>query len=477
MRKIVSLILVLITLLSLCAIPVSAEETITDLKKVHSNLSTYLYKPYFEKSTYFKEYQRVMDETTKVLESDDITQAEISKYYKEIREIYAKLMQDTYDYSSLYTLIETYESLDSTIFTEETWKKLLSIHDSAKKELDSPTLFSRTESTTEKQYTAYVNSHIKSFTSDFDSAFSRLIFESRPSEMTAEYLSGFLTLIRFCAREELLSSANGWNTLVTAMNEADKSLNALKKDTQTDEDEEANPDEETTTEETDTVEEIDLNKTFDNLLNAYYDVCNNAYKFSEAKEALSTFHILSEKSFSKDSWQRYSSAATALENRLKQPHFFFIPRNADKKTCEAYLKQYNSSLVSSVQTAKGALVSLEDFNKLKNLCDKYQNKTAMDGVEIKLTFLKTRVAEGLDVLSNEEATPKDVTTAIENIESAYNDLIVAEGHLLEEQGKVIKQDSRTTRYTIIFYAASLVLALGLAILLSNIFYGKVDWSK
>ena len=466
MRKIISLLLVLIIILPLFVLPVSAEETITDLQKVHTNLTAYLYTPYYEKSEYYAEYQKVMEEAGELLQADDITQEEISTYYQKIRESYAKLMQDTYDYSSLHKLIETYDSLDSRIFTSESWKKLLSIRDSAKKELDSPTLFSRTETITEKQYAAYVDKHIKSFTTDFNDAFYNLVFVEKPQEMTAEYLSGFTALIRFCAREEIFSETDGWNALQTAIADAQDSVKPKDPETETD----------TDTDDEDPAE-IDLNKKFETLLNAYVEVCNKAYEFSEAKEALSTYHVLSAKSFSKDSWERYASVAQALEKRLNQPHFIFVPLGADKDTCKSYEENYSSQLPIAIKTAKEALIPLDDFNKLKNLCDKYRDKTTMDGLDVKLTFLKTRVSEGEAVLSNKEATAADVKLAIENIEDAHNDLLMAEGHLLEEQGKVIKQDAKTSRFTIVFYAASIVLAFGLALFLSNVFYGKVDWSK
>ena len=101
----------------------------------------------------------------------------------------------------------------------------------------------------------------------------------------------------------------------------------------------------------------------------------------------------------------------------------------------------------------------------------------MEGLNLKLNFLKTRVSEGMDVLSNKDSTLKNVESAIANIESAHNDLIMAEGHLLEEQGKVIKQDAKTSRYTIVFYIATILLSAGLALFLSRSFYGKVNWSK
>ena len=101
----------------------------------------------------------------------------------------------------------------------------------------------------------------------------------------------------------------------------------------------------------------------------------------------------------------------------------------------------------------------------------------MEGLDIKLNLLKKRVAEGEAILADKDAIGQDVSTAITNIENALNDLIVAEGHLVEEQGKVIRQDEKTSRYTIIFFGVSVLLSAVLAIVLSKFFYGKVNWSK
>lgn len=453
MKKILPFILLFAVLLTSLALPVSAEETITDLTKVHTNLTTYLYTPYYENSQHFAEYQEVMDEVGELLQSDDITQAEISKYYNEVRRVYAQLMQDTYDYSSLHTLLNSYDALDQSIFTPETWKKLLSVRDSAKKELDSPSLFSRTEKMTEKQYTAYINRHIKNFTTEFKNAFNRLEFVSRPEEMTVEYLSGMIKLIRFCAREELLSASAGWTALQTALENAEETV-ALE-----------NP------------RTTRLENNYQALLDSYFNVCNVAYDFSASKDALTTYHILNPKSFANHSWERYDKLAKALEDRLTKPHFFFIPLGADQETAESYAKEYLSALPTTVNNAKDSMIPIEEYNKLENLCQNYKEKTSMEGLEIKLNFLKTRVSEGEATLANQDATIKDIDVAIANLESAYNDLIMAEGHLMEEQTKVVKQDEKTSRYTVIFYVASIVLAAALGMFLSKLYYGKVNWAK
>ena len=101
----------------------------------------------------------------------------------------------------------------------------------------------------------------------------------------------------------------------------------------------------------------------------------------------------------------------------------------------------------------------------------------MEGLDIKSNFLQTRVAEGEAVLANKDAVLQDVETAIKNIETAHNDLVVAEGHLIEEQGKIVKQDEKTLRFTFIFFFASLIPAACIAMILSKMYFGKVNWSK
>lgn len=460
MKRILGLLLAVVAVVALLMQPVSAAETITDLKKVHTNLTQYLYTPYYEKSQYFEEYQSVMNEVGELLQSDDITQAEISKYYNKIKEVYSLMMRDTYDYSSLQVILDSYDALDSSIFTEESWKKVLSIHDSILKELDSPSLFPRSDNTSETQYTAYINSHIRNFTTEFNTAFNRLVFIEVPEQMTPEFLNGITKLVRFCSRSELLANAKDWNKLLEAMDDAEKLVKSIDEG-----------------EEIDDEVQTELNETYENLLTTYYNVCNESYDFSASKDALSKYHVLNEKSFSKASWDRYSEKAVALEKRLQQPHFFFIPFGADKATCEKYANAYLSALPTSTVKEQGTLIPVESEQKLKSLCNKYRTRTTLEGLDIKLNLLKTLVAEGDAVLANKDATLDDVNTAIQNIENANNDLIRAEGHLKEEQGKVLKQDAKTSRYTIIFYIASLILATGLAMYLSRIHHGKVNWSK
>ena len=120
---------------------------------------------------------------------------------------------------------------------------------------------------------------------------------------------------------------------------------------------------------------------------------------------------------------------------------------------------------------------MEDYNLLSSLCLANKDKTTMEGLDIKLNLLHTRAKEGEEVLNDPKATKSSVAKAIENIQTASDDLIMAEGHLRAEQEKVVKQDTKTSRYTLIFTVTSVALAVFFAIVLSKRYFGKVNWGK
>ena len=466
MKKTLAFILAFATILSLLVLPVSAEETISDLTKVHTLLQQNLYTPFYQESEYYDDYQRVMDEIAELLEADDITQEEISRYYAEIREIYSKLIRSCHDYTSLENLLKAYESLDSSIFTEESWKLLLSVRDKVNKELTSPQIFAKSTSESDETYAKYYEIHARSFTTSFRSAFHQLEFVPTPAEMTPEYLLGYAKLVRFCAREELLGEASSWPTLQALLAKAEEdALNYVPEDKEEEDEEETE------------ANASPLNQVFEDLTKAYFTVCNQVYDYSAAKDALTKYEILNSKSFSANSWERYAEQAKKLELFLTKTHFFFIPYGADEETCKAYAEDFLNSIPSSLIDEQKKLIPLETESKLKNLCDRFENKTTMNGLDAELKRLKSDVQKGRQVLANPDATLSEVEAAIDAIETSNSNLILAEGHLIQEQNSVVKQDAKSARFTIIFYIGSVVLALCLAIFLSRIYYGKVNWSK
>ncbi len=451
MVKKISLFLSVLLIFALLLTPVSAEETINDLKKIYNNLQTHLYTPYYKDSLKYNAYKETMDEIKALLASDAITQAEISKYYNELRTVYSDLMRDTYDYSSLEMLITAFDSLDSSIFTPDSWKKLLSTRDTAQKELSAPTLFVRGDNITAAQYSKHIQDHIASIEEEFASAFNELVLIEKPEQMTKNYLLGYKKYVQFCSREELLGKAASWKDLQSSLSEAEN-ITLLPDASQT-----------------------QLNVAYLNISSAYVSACSSSYSFASSNQLLSEFEKMSAENYSPASWKRYEEEITLLKERITKTPYFFIPLNADEKVCKEYAEKYQNNFGTSAETLKDILVSIDTYNTLFNLCETHKNATAMEGLEIKLSFLKTTIKDGEAVLANEHASLKDYEEAIKKINAAKEDLDLAEKFLSEEKGKVTKQDPTTSRITIIIVVAVLILSLAFAIILSRHYFGRTRW--
>ena len=439
--------------MSLLFVPAKAEETINDLKKIYNNLQAHLHIPYYQDSEKYPAYSQMMEEIKALLASDAITQAEITRYYNDLRTVYSDLMRDTYGYSSLEGLLVAFDSLDSSIFSADSWKKLLSVRDSAQKELRAPTLFSRNGEVTEKQYTEYTQSHIETFSADFSEAFNSLELLEKPTPITTEYLAGYKAYVQFCSRQEVFTNTALWENL----------QNALEISAEVLEDQNAT--------------QTQLEAAYLNLYSAYSAACQDAFSFKTSNQILSEYNQLSAENYSQASWTRYSEEINLLKEKTTKIPYFFIPVGADKETCKTYTEKYQNSLAGNTKKLQNILVPIETYNKLQSLCSEYKNLTAIEGVEIKLSYLNSMVNEGEKVLNNSLSSLSDFENAIEKITAAKDDLDLAEKFLLEEQGKVLKQDTPTARIILILTVAILILSFVAAVFLSRHYFGKVNWRR
>ncbi len=453
MVKKISLFLAIVLMLSLLVVPVSAEETINDLKKIYNNLQAHLHIPYYKDSEKFPAYSQTMEEIKALLNSDAITQAEISQYYNDLRTVYSELMRDTYDYSSLEKLLLAYDSLKSSVFTPESWKKLLSVRDAAQKELSSPTLFTRKSDVTAKQYADYTQSHIQTYTDDFSAAFNDLDLVEKPELMTKEYLEGYKAYIAFCSREVLLGETKAWSALQDALRIADETLL----------DEEAG--------------QTQLETAYLNLSTAYSSASSEAYPFLTSKKIIDEFESLSPEDFSEASWERYKNEIDLIKEKTDKTPFFFVPIDANKENSKKFLDKYQESFVKDYEKLQNILVPIETYNELAKLCKDYKKLTAIDGLTIKMNYLKSAVKNGETVLNNKVASLKDFETAIDTINTAKEDLDLAEKFLLEEQSKVKKEDSPAAKLILILTVCVLILSFVAAIFLSRHYFGKVNWRR
>ncbi len=454
MKRILTAFAVVLSAFVLC-IPVAAAETYDDLSRIYKNLTTYIYKPYFQNSKYFEEYETQLDYVGELLNDDDITQAEIDNGYQSLKIVYSNMMKDTYDYSKLPVLISYFEKLDKTIFTDESWKKLVSIVDEMRTELDSPSIYFRNETYTEESYRAKTQAYIDSFETNYATAFNQLKFNEAFSDddLTKSELLSFHSFVSACVNEKYMKIEAEYYDLKGALDNAEEICN--KQNPGADLMEQA---------------KTEIEETYFALNQKFID-------YSVIREEISTFRTLSASSYEEKSFLAYSQRIDKLITYLDEPLYFYIPADCNAASFEAYSKSYLEALVSPAKAAYEFLIPTKLVNQLQSICNQYKDTTTIDGLELKLSLLKNAIKKGQELLQTENATSEQYESAIKAIGDAYSDLKVAEGFLLEEQSKIVKQDAETIKMILIFALIAITLSIGFACFVSKRHYGIIDWTK
>ncbi len=432
----------------------SAAESVNDLTKIYNNLMQYLYTPFFENSELYPAFDENLKKVGELLKQESITQTDIDQHYNDIKKAYSELMKSTFDYTELESLLSEHEKLDGSIFTEESWRRVVSIIDTVNHELDAPSLFQKTANATREDYVALINKHIAKYTQNYIAAYNRLeLALPEYGEVTKEDLDAYLRFTAFTAREDLMGNLPQWNHYESACIEARYCMSL------------GYPRQER------------LDTALQSLQTTYLNLTAAALDMTPIKKQISRYSTLSGASFSTASWANYSERINELNLLLDQPHYIFLPENLSTEECLVRIENYFNTLCLDAETAYQSLISLERYEYLKKLCNENRDRTSMEGLEVKLKRLLNRVAEADQILQNPNALPQEVETAIENLENAKNDLVLAEGFLLEEKSKVIKQDAFTVKMIVLTTFLVLGLSLIFACVISKLFYGRIDWKK
>lgn len=454
MKRILFLIAALLACLLLC-VPSSAAETYEDLSRIYKNLSTYIYPPYFEDSKYFEEYKAQMEYVEEILNDDDITQEEIDNGYYSLKAVYGKMMKDTYDYSELPNLVEHFEKLDKTIFTEDSWKKVVSTIDETKTQLDTPSIYYREEGYTKESYNAKTQSYIDSFQTNYADAFNQLEFNEAflDDRLTKEELKSYHNYISACVNDKYMKTAAEYYDLKAALENA-KNIYSRQ-----------NP------------SNVLTSRAMDDLKKTFLALSRKFINYTIIREEISTFHTLSESSFEQKSFQAYSRQIESLIAFLDEPQFFYVPTNCNAESFHKYCDFYLSSVVSPAKSAYKLLLPVSLVDELQTLCNKYKSTVTIDGLELKLTLLKNAIKKGEELLLKENSSAEQYEDAIKAILDAYSDLKTAEAFLIEEQSEIVKQDADTIKMILIYALIAIALAVGFACVVSKQHYGIIDWTE
>jgi len=454
MKRILTILTVVLALFIFC-IPVAAAETYDDLTRIYKNLTTYIYKPYFQNSKYFEEYEAQIEYVKELLNEEDITQEEIDNGYYSLKSAYSKMMQDTYDYSRLPLIISSFEKLDKTIFTEESWKKLVSVVDETRTELSSPAIYYRKETFTEESYRAKTQAYIDGFETTFASAFNQLKFNEafNDAQLTKEELKSYQIYVSACVSEKYMKIEAEYYDFKEALDRSEDLC-----------------DRQNVSNDLLTEAKAEIDRTYFVLNQKFVD-------FTTVQEEISIYRTLSKNSFEEKSFRAYSEKIENLIALLDIPHYFYIPSDCNSEIYKNYCEKYFNSYVASAKSAYEFLIPIRLVEQLQNLCDQYQNTTTIDGLELKLSLLQNAVKKGRELLLSGSATSEQYESAIQEIGNAYSDLKTAEGYLLEEQSEVVKQDSETIKTILVLALVAVALSVAFACFMSKHHYGVIDWKK
>ena len=166
-----------------------------------------------------------------------------------------------------------------------------------------------------------------------------------------------------------------------------------------------------------------------------------------------------------------------MTDALGVPHYFYNLKNCSEADFKKYTESYLKSITSVAKNTYNYLLPTSLVDELQDLCDHYRDLETMDGLELKLSLLKSAVREGDQLLEKMSDTREKFEKSITAINEASNNLKTAENHLIEEQAGIVKQDPKTVKMIIVFALLSLSLSVIFAVLVSKRQYGAVDWTK
>ncbi len=450
MKRISILISIILAILLLC-IPTYAKDR-NDLQKIYSDLTQYLYTPYFNHSEVFPEYEAELERTKQMLDNKNATAAEINQQYTVIRNTYSKLAKSVFDYSSLDLFVEHFNLLNINLFEETSWDSFYDLMEEIFDEVESPTLFKKGNSTKET-YDQTVNDYIKGFSTQFQSLFNNLKLRDLSEGMTKELLESLLYYCILSSNEEFMSESPYWPDYVDAMETVTGCIEKNRP----------------------TQNEIDAAAA--RLLSSHKRLCEETFDSTTAQAELERYDRLSPDDYTEPSWERYQKNVKKLKEKTEEPLFFYSKSISNFEDFKKQINAYYGSLAAPCEEAYKNLVTKEKYGELFSLCSTYAGVSSSEGVVVKWKLLQEAVQQGKEIIGSVDSTGDDFDRAIANIKEAAENLIAAQKFLSEEQSGLVTQDLGTLQLIIISLVISLLLSASLACYVSYRHNGTLDWRR
>lgn len=447
MKRIITYFFSILILLSVSITARGAERS--DLQRVYEKLNQYFYLPYYSESLHYDEYLRQMEESKRLLADKNASDEEIDTQYENLKAAYTKVTLDTFDYSLLTLLMEDYEKLSFELFTADTIQPLSDSATKIYKELEAPTLFKH-GNRTKVQFEKDIEKLIGNLEQDFRKGFESLKLKEFTEEtFEKKDLESLLVYCNLCAQESIYRSSPDWQSYQDTTSEVKEALESTKQNKES------------------------YFQLSQKLLDEYRKLTSFFFKTDAIKTEQKYRDTLNVYDYGSASWQRYQTKAESLADYIEKPVFLYLKYLGSSENAVIYANRFFDEKAEEVKNAREQLIPQEQINKLSALCNTYHHTTAMEGVDAKLKKLLERVDQGYQVLRNDSAVKEEVEAAILNIETAAENLRLAEIYLIQEQANQNQNDVQTIRLIVIFTVVSTLLSFVFAMILCYRQYGRL----
>ena len=452
MKKIIIIFLTVLTLLCF-SLPASAK-TVDDLKTIYQSMTTYIYPDYYQNSPSYGEFGATISELNSFINSGDQTQANIDSLYQKIRQSYVKLMKETFDYHSLEQNLAIFEKLNSSIFTSESWEKLLAAKAKVDSELFAPTLFSRGSNTDFASFSKVVQNHIESVSNEFINAYQSLEINLPETNVSRQQFDSFVYYMEIVAPEKLMQSAPSWNEyntvylqmadLITWRNPAQWRLD-------------------------------DGSKA---LWNAYLKLIDEVVTFDSVTEEIARFNATDATRYTSNSFQRYKAAVEEMSAKADFVPYLYFPLDEDSATLSERIQAISSTLSFDAETAYNQLITVDKYNQMIALCNEYtQRFPKKEGLELQYDALKNAIDHMMTALSAPETIPTDLDSLAVVIETKGAEYEIALNRSNVVVPKAPLDNSEHVQRIVYALGIALILSAAFALVLSYRRYGRILWNR
>jgi len=440
-------------LLSLHAFATDAEGGVTRLEKSYYSLNEHLYTPFFSESKLYEGFKEEMELSRAALKLGNLSDENADILFNKLKTAYSALMLDVFDYSDLTDARKFYEKLDASLFTEASWSQMQTAADFLIAELESPSLITGASALTKEEYTQKMDQHIVEVLNSFTDAYHTLEMKELPEAFTKNQLICLVTMTEESTREDLLSKSEHWKNLQSAIKEGKRVMGKAKP------------------------LQSSIDSAVKDLLEKYLAATSASFDFSVIEKTLSAYYEVIKDNYTQNSWNQYESAAMKLDDQRKKPFFFYFSDEIKTEEALATIAQAFQALCKETDALYLNLVPMSTYLELSDLCNLYRNTTSEIALKGKTEILLSHVAQGDALLQRGNATQQEMLDQIQLIQSAANDLKLAESFLYEEKQAIIEQDRETIQRIIIVTTVTVFLAFFTAIIISYRHFRRIDWTR